>query len=61
MSEEYAIHIAQIVEVPQKGIQNTKTIIQNGSYLTTIYIDRNWDQNENWHNNRMWDTKKTPQ
>ena len=49
------------MEEPKKGMHNTQMRIQNGLYLTTVYIAKNWDQNENRHDNHPQDTEKTPQ
>ena len=47
MLEESEIHTIHIILGTRKGIQNTQSIIHNESYLTTIFIAGNWDQNEN--------------
>ena len=61
MSEETVIHKIQIFGGSRKGMQNMQTIIQNKPYFTTIYIAKNWYQNENGYADRPWDTEKSPQ
>ena len=58
---EPGIHTIQIVGGTQKGMHNAQTRIQNKSYLTTIYMAKNWDQNKNSHENCPRDTEKPPQ
>ena len=59
--EEPGIHTVHITEGNWDVMQNTQMRIQNRSYLITIYIAKNWYKNKNGHENRSWDTEKSPQ
>ena len=58
MLEESGTNKIKIIEGTQKGMQNKQNRIQNRSYLTTIFIAANWDQNNNGHENCPGDTGK---
>ena len=61
MLEKLKIHTIHIVGGTHKVIHNTQTKIQNGLYLTTVYIAKNWDNNKNGHDNHPQDVEKSLQ
>ena len=60
MLEEPGINTIHMIEGTWKFMKNTQMILQNGSCLTTFYMAKNWDQNENGYDNRQRDTEKSP-
>ena len=56
MLEESGIHIIHIDEEYWEVINNTETIIQKGSHLTTTYLSGNLNQNDSRNENCLFDT-----